>query len=616
MIEKYATIDAFDPVHGQNVFVFLPGEEMEKTASLLKEAQISDKLAQAIESLRREPGHAYVLVNAMGAGEYWSSNRNGDYWPEGGLKHAGDEYGYETFLSGHNFVHHQNKDPKRAVGTVKCAYYNDRMHRVELLIDTDLEKLRAADPDLHEKVAAGEPVDVSMGSKCDYDICSICSNKAATRAEYCSHLKTAMNQILADGRKVYAYTPHPRFFDISYVTKGADVTAKALHYLDKKASDGEATQSGGADEGPRPAPSREKAAFAAPTFPERDLYVVGRLVALEREIPAETLAKLASIGYHKALSTASHLGIVLRPEEYQYLTLSALGHKEAADRMAAAGAVVDLEGAPSWLEPSVEVVPQQFASANWSAKAAAVLAEHVPHRSILEPYLSERVKKAMLLPAGKVASFAEDRALRKEAGRFLTPEMAAAMALGYVIYRKGIPRADIGKLKQALHDPATAKKVVPVLVALIAAGSVVDKTLSFEPMTGAKTAGFGAEVALPVAGTYLYSAHARRKAERGEPLSTPEIVAGRHPLATSLGLVAGIQALKRKFKGTVKKSSAKITGVTPEEKSAGVEQAILALGSGIYRPRASGLLGYLADTAILTGIVKGVGKLTKGKKEN
>jgi hypothetical protein len=54
--------------------------------------------------------------------------------------------------------------------------------------------------------------------------CTICGNRAPTRAQYCNHLKFQMREIV-DGKKVAALNPRPRYFDLSWVFKGADPNA-------------------------------------------------------------------------------------------------------------------------------------------------------------------------------------------------------------------------------------------------------------------------------------------------------------------------------------------------------------------------------------------------------
>jgi len=74
-------------------------------------------------------------------------------------------------------------------------------------------------------VAAGVAV---HNCKVAYDVCKICKNKAKNRSEYCDHAKYAMGQVMSDGRRVGVDNPRPKFFDISYVKRGADRAAKLL----------------------------------------------------------------------------------------------------------------------------------------------------------------------------------------------------------------------------------------------------------------------------------------------------------------------------------------------------------------------------------------------------
>jgi hypothetical protein len=606
MIEKRSHVLAHDPIHGQNVFVL--GGEFEKTASIVKVAEISDVIAEAIEGLKAEAGHRYVLVNGIGAGEYWSSNRNGDYFPESGLKHAGDDYGFRTFLSGHNFLHHENKDPLKAVGTVKCAHYNTKMHRVELLLDTDLAKLAKADPEIYEKVANGEPIDVSMGSKCDFDVCSICSHRAATRQEYCAHLKTAMNQVMDGGQKAYAYTPHPRFFDISYVTKGADVTAKALHYLDKQASLADNVISR-LKAAACPAPEMHEkvaaaTAYSIPSFREDDRCVVALLEAVEPTLPFETLRGMAKVGFNETLSTCTNLGVILKPEEYQAVALVALGHEKEARAAYDASASIDPSSAGSWFDPSIRPIKAQVASENVSEKVAELICDFVRERTIFEPFFSARVEKISRVPVATLSKIASKIAITKEASSFMTSELAVALALGYLVYRGGSPAAATETLREALAKPGMPKKVLTIILPLMFAGSVVDKMLSYNPETSLKTASMAGWVA-PVAGTYLYSAYAKRKAERGEPISGLEHMALDYPLQLSIGAVLGLKGLTNKIKGTTGKAS----GIISDMNKSGSQDLALALGSGIYRPRASGLAAYAADSVIAVGLAKLLGSI-------
>lgn len=164
-----------------------------------------------------------VLLTALGAYEYWGQNVNGDQFKIPALTHQGSDYGYQTFESNANyFLHHVNKDPALSKGKVLKAVWNDKAKRVELVVGIDVN----LDPEGVAMVDRGENLTFSMGAKVPFDVCSICGNKAKTRAEYCDHLKYQMNQIdPVTGLLVGADNTMPKFFDISRVLIPADKTA-------------------------------------------------------------------------------------------------------------------------------------------------------------------------------------------------------------------------------------------------------------------------------------------------------------------------------------------------------------------------------------------------------
>jgi len=197
-------------------------EDITKTASVGREF---------FKSITPVPGHSFVYVLAVSSWERYGENRNGDGFPEFPYKEDNNPPGilpgdvltqhYKSFEKyGKNYRHHVNSDPKKAIGDVVKAFWNPVMHRVELLVDLINEKA----PDLAERIGAGEFPPVSMGTKVPYDVCNICLNRAPTRAHYCTHLKFQMREIV-EGKKVAALNPRPRFFDLSWVFRGADPNA-------------------------------------------------------------------------------------------------------------------------------------------------------------------------------------------------------------------------------------------------------------------------------------------------------------------------------------------------------------------------------------------------------
>jgi len=213
-MEKYIPIEEVDPRTGlPNITQFHPG-------AMQKIAEVGGPVSDFLLTLQPDPNLIYLLINAMGAGEFYSSNRNGDFFGESELKRA-----HHTFVSDAKvFKHHKNKPTSPSYGNVLFSYYNEEMHRVELVVTID----RRLAPDLAMRVDADEYLPWSMGVKVPYDVCSMCGNRAKTVAQYCSHLKRpSINSIdPLTGKKAYADNVKiNKFFDISVVRINADRTA-------------------------------------------------------------------------------------------------------------------------------------------------------------------------------------------------------------------------------------------------------------------------------------------------------------------------------------------------------------------------------------------------------
>lgn len=248
----------FKAINEQGQLVVQPlfvGSGLEKTAEALEmRSRLHPRVQDFVRAVRPTSSGIYVLVNALGAGEYWGSNVNGDLFPEKGLIHSPSNwenllvspdqarevgvawpYGYPTFMGAYPYKHHVNKDPSRAFGRVELSTWNPAMHRVELVVYLDRALCMQFDAlDIIERIEHGEFPDVSMGCKVPYDVCTICENPSKTRNDYCQHALTMMNKILPDGRKVAVRNDYPKFFDISFVFIGADKTAKVMAKLAQK----------------------------------------------------------------------------------------------------------------------------------------------------------------------------------------------------------------------------------------------------------------------------------------------------------------------------------------------------------------------------------------------
>lgn len=222
-----------------------------KRAQVEMDSPLHEELREFIRTLKPKTESTYVLVNAMGAGEFYGDNINGDFFPYAELVRTSSRWrgipvteiegrrkesdsigsGYTTFYRANAFKHHINKDPAKSYGTVECAVWNDRMKRVELVVRLDHKWCEErGGMDVLERALRNDFQDVSMGCRIPYDVCSICGNKAKTPAEYCVHIRERRTNKdpRGDGQRPYMINIKPRFFDISFVFIGADKTARTL----------------------------------------------------------------------------------------------------------------------------------------------------------------------------------------------------------------------------------------------------------------------------------------------------------------------------------------------------------------------------------------------------
>jgi hypothetical protein len=483
VIVKVCQYQSHQPSGERLIQVFQPGD-IEKAAAFFGMGKTAAPLLPSVKSLleniKPNPRKIVILVNALGAGEYWGSNINGDYFPEVALLHKGYDYGYETFRTAGLFKHHVNKDPSRSFGTILLSVWNDMMKRVELVIEIDRNKaFEVGAVDVCDKLDQGIFPDVSMGCKVPYDLCSYCTDwkryeaaKATfdpsvhksiadavlvvhknspirgisvTRNDYCEHLRKALNKIMPNGVKNYAINDYPRFFDISVVFIGADKTAKVMAKL-ASVGTGEAVPSWrvAEDEGylPDVEGQMEKAAsssFLPPASSSKEASVVrlpdgsgfftatvptkkspghlvprakvaqikageiekditpsqfgGKAIPARPDLPNEILDRLGSSDLSEALSTPAMMGMLLKPREFQRITIIHMGNKPLAD---------ELDRHSMVFGPTDDVEsPGELGRDHMSDVLKKLLLPFMEDKSFLEPVAKRRVVRITIMGGPK-----------------------------------------------------------------------------------------------------------------------------------------------------------------------------------------------------------------------
>lgn len=594
----------FDAFRGddQVVFAVNPHQPMSKQASWA--VKLASPVRAFCDSIEARPDRRYFVSVALGAGETWGMNKNGDWFPRSALEHEGDKYGYETFLKAGRYRHHVNKDPSKSMGKVVLAHWNPDMDRVELVSWIDTSKA----PDITERLdrfeETGEKIATSMGCRVPYDRCSRCGHKAASVKQYCGHLKHAMGKIVAGGHANYAINDFPRFFDDSFVlmpaASEAGVTMKvaearpgpivvlsAQRGLEVYGED----KAGAID---KKLPAELKEVLTPDEVKEMgegrqlmaDLTPV--LQGNEPDVMESDAHKLSSLPIEHVLATSAAMGFVLKPSEFQKIALASLGAggRVLARQLEIAGVEFD-PNTPAVLDKAAEIDPPAFNGAHIDPRVADVLAPYREKRSYWEPWFSKRVEELAQPPVMRKIARGHIWKHRKTA----VWDTALPLALGYALYRLQLGKADPGMVDQLIKKhPALAVPLLGVTAGML-------HTLSAPPpRVNEKTAGFATRYAIPGFAPYIYGAGVQRKEQKGYRLSGFERFAKEHPgLLSLLGIgAAGIVARKSHAVGKALEGLTKGGAEIPED-----EAALVAMLQGAERAPGN-------REGLLTGAAKNV----------
>ena len=213
------------------------------------------KLSSAVvmPEIKPEPGHAFIHLITVGAGEHYGANNNADYFPEGDSEWAfplnnktaslkGGLKKYHRTYKDYGGVYHHHRNSRKGFekqGEVVWECYREPMHRGEVIIRVS-EDLRDGDgkpvwEDTLQKLARDELVPFSQGSSVPFDTCSLCGNRAETAKDHCQHIRQDKLAFHKSGRQIFMINHEAYFHDISRVAKPAERIALSLR---KVASDG------------------------------------------------------------------------------------------------------------------------------------------------------------------------------------------------------------------------------------------------------------------------------------------------------------------------------------------------------------------------------------------
>lgn len=503
MIVKHCTYAGIDALGQQRVSVIRPGtREHEKLGFPLL-----PRVDNFVQTLRPHPQYIFVLINALGASEFYGANVNADLFPEEALAHSGLTYGHRTFLRAGAYSHHVNKNPSRSFGKILLSEWHPTMKRVELIVAIDRERAamfnggRAV-----SRLDAGQVCDVSMGSRVPFDTCTICLDidrykeakktfdprihrrvadavlqfhrkapirgLAPTQRDYCECIRTKKGMTLPDGRYVGMINDYPDFFDISFVFVGADRTAKTMWNIFPAHAEKQEPQMHMRPEAKVAADDRItewettpfiKAALCggntvektAETEKEGEIvknvastFANRLLPALEQQepdIPEDVLQELASYGRDCALSSSAGAGIILKPREFRRITMICCRPSPMTHAMNILSPGIQMPR----ISPDL-IVPRLL----------SMLTKIMPHRSFHAPMLLRRM--AMMGPGAEKFDNSGDDVLDK-IGEVYQDYRQQVLDNVVPIVKKAL---DIESMQKLLPQDVTQPGALPVIYLL------------------------------------------------------------------------------------------------------------------------------------------------------
>ena len=477
-----------------------------------------------------------LVVVPLGVYEAWGPNVNGDAFQQDQIEPSHRDWGHESFVHHANgFLHHQNKDPDKGFGKIPISVFEPVMRRIEAIFRLDRDKAeRVGAGDVIKKLDGGGSVDLSMGCKVPYDVCSICGQESKSISNYCTHLRHEMLKIDPDGKIHCAFNPKPRFFDLSCVVVRA---AKEAAILEKAASAGIVLSENSADVVPIEEASSfhmdddsglylmksanaktadTKLAEIEKRLPDVFNELVWPMYRSEEPISDSILDRLAEHPLGKSLASTAACGIVLRPREFQRLYLQRTGRPEMAD---------ELHNSRCIFEPRDSSGSYRLQANDIVEKILPLLENLLPGRSAFQPFVSKRIIVVRI--RGEKPQ--EPELVEK------TSSVLDEVGEEYAKYINGLARLP-SLLKSAmvrhgdLYDTFAAESYDPMRKV---AGSL------------ASAIGPGVGVVLP---TYLLAAKWRSKAAQGVDTGLLENFVADYPGTTAVGLLTGMNYLGKRFR--------------------------------------------------------------------
>jgi ribosomal protein L31 len=282
------------------------------------------------------------------------------------------------------FRKHKNKSDDESYGNVVFSYFNPKMHRIEVIVEYDLDK----DDWTKDSIEKNIDIQTSMGTTINYDICNVChpnwrqfykvdeedmKTLADTKDEkiveaivkkyglklsftdkfnsggglmgiakdgtrYCIHIKNELGRYLSNWQKVVMVNLRPKLFDISFVSVNAD---KSSFVLAKVASDKNSDDK--KSEMTKEVPTENLSDDSDEIINYFDNVISPALRATEEELPNKVLDEMASKNtLEEILSSFLAIGSFPKNREMQRILVINMGNSpDYADELERNGHIIN-----------------------------------------------------------------------------------------------------------------------------------------------------------------------------------------------------------------------------------------------------------------------------------
>lgn len=426
-----------------------------------------------------------------------------------------------------------------------------------------------------------------------FDVCSICGNRAKTRATYCDHLNNHMNKVLPDGQRVYAVNTMPKFFDISKVTIPAEPTASFIKMLFVKKASAEIDFESIGNIKTASIYEMDKTAGLDSTA-AINKTIVGKVDAVsedpknlilrsQKRLSADQIEKLSKYPLSTTLSTLAGLRICPVPQDFQKLALYSIGRQDLADALEKEAYVFSIDENIGTTDIADAISLDDFNE----KIAKEIISDDVYEMAMTKPLIVSRILEKVAMSdypfsdsnevydntsyktypsRDKERSLISKVFLSKKQEPSISPHknpivplgLLGALYVGYAKFMNSYGQAgNVPKFRRFMLKHPWLAPVFLAAAGTAATSAAQNTHYENTPLfadhlnkTGGAVDSFVRNLFVSVPVSYYLSYKSEAKAQQGVPISHMQNFIRKHPMLTSIagaGLTTGAESAARKY---------------------------------------------------------------------